>query len=303
MKQNARIGRTYRLVQTKTPTKRHNILAAMAAMLLFISPTGLEKEVAVNTDELVMDAIKLNAGSVMVYGWYEDTAYFVSHGKTVAAWYDGGVKFTEDWNCDLPELVSEPYDDWGAIVAKSALSVPVYRKTVIKKSPDISTIEVVKPKTAEEVIVDRTKQYRYVRRFAQTARLEMEKFGVPASIKLAQGILESAAGESLLAVTANNHFGIKCRTSKVANGCSDKYYDKMEKSNARYTSYDYPDDSFRDHSYLLTNERYGHLVKKCDGDYKCWAKGLKAAGYATDKRYAGKLINLIETLELYKYDK
>ena len=139
----------------------------------------------------------------------------------------------------------------------------------------------------------------YVRRFAPVALQEMKQFGIPASITLAQGLLESNAGESRLAMESNNHFGIKCRSK--CRGCTcrnyadDDIYDMFRVFDSAWESY-------REHSELLNNARYNHL-KKYGNDYKSWAYGLKKAGYATDKRYAEKLIQIIEFLDLDRYDK
>ena len=127
---------------------------------------------------------------------------------------------------------------------------------------------------------------------------EMVQFGIPASITLAQGILESGAGKGRLAVQANNHFGIKCHDW---NG--KKIYHDDDEEQECFRKYDNPEYSYRDHSLFLTNRgRYSFLFDFKRDDYKQWAKGLKKAGYATDPKYPQKLIDLIERYELYKYD-
>ena len=127
---------------------------------------------------------------------------------------------------------------------------------------------------------------------------EMMQFGIPASITLAQGILESGAGKGRLAVEANNHFGIKCHDW---NG--KKIYHDDDEEQECFRKYDNPEYSFRDHSLFLSRRgRYSFLFDLKQDDYKEWAKGLKKAGYATDPKYAYKLIDLIERYELYKYD-
>ena len=143
------------------------------------------------------------------------------------------------------------------------------------------------------------KQKAYVRRFAGVARSEMDRYGIPASITLAQGLIESNAGDSRLSRQNNNHFGMKCfskRCSKdhCSNFTDDSHKDFFRKYNTSW-------ESFRAHSLLLMGKRYRHL-KKFGKDYKKWAWGLKKAGYATDKRYAQKLIHIIEELKLYEYD-
>ena len=137
-----------------------------------------------------------------------------------------------------------------------------------------------------------------VDRFSKVAKAEQEKYGVPASITLAQGLLESNRGQSKLSLKANNHFGVKENKNGMAYyGCNAKGEDC-----ARYKIYNTAWESFRDHSKRLTQKkRYKHL-KDFGVDYKKWAEGLQKAGYATDKAYSKKLIRLIEELSLYYYD-
>lgn len=139
----------------------------------------------------------------------------------------------------------------------------------------------------------------YIEKYSPLAITEMEKYGIPASITLAQGILESNNGNSFLARNANNHFGIKChewtgpsvrRDDDAKNECFRKYSDPLE--------------SFEDHSSFLTSRpRYSSLFELKITDYKGWAKGLKAAGYATDPKYAKHLITIIEANELFLFDR
>lgn len=148
----------------------------------------------------------------------------------------------------------------------------------------------------------RRKQLAYVDRYAETARTEMKKFGIPASITLAQGLLESNVGESRLATNNNNHFGIKCFSRSCKKGHCSNFTDDSHKDFFRKYSSSW--ESFRSHSNLLKlNQRYARLFKLRRSDYKGWAHGLKKAGYATDKRYAEKLIHMIEDLDLHKYDR
>lgn len=128
---------------------------------------------------------------------------------------------------------------------------------------------------------------------------QMQKYGIPASITLAQGVLESGAGKSELARKGNNHFGIKC------NGWTGRktYHDDDELQEC-FRAYDNAYQSYVDHSLFLKNSpRYARLFELKRSDYKGWAKGLKACGYATSPTYAQRLINIIELYELYKYDK
>ena len=144
------------------------------------------------------------------------------------------------------------------------------------------------------------KQLAYVERFAKTAQTEMEKFHIPASITLAQGLLESNVGESRLATQNNNHFGIKCFSKKCKKGHCANYTDDSHKDFFR--KYKSTWESFRAHSKLLQAKRYRPLYKLNKKDYKGWAHGLKKAGYAKDKKYGSKIIQLIEDLGLDAYD-
>lgn len=163
-------------------------------------------------------------------------------------------------------------------------------------SPDYA-----KQKKIDPEIVREKKQHvlNYVHHFSSVAMEEMAQYGIPASITLAQGLLESNAGDSRLSMESNNHFGIKCRSKcrdcTCRNYTDDDIYDM-------FRVFDSSLESFREHSKLLTSKRYSHLLKLKKTDYKKWAHGLKKAGYATDKHYADKLIKIIETLNLQKYD-
>ena len=140
----------------------------------------------------------------------------------------------------------------------------------------------------------------YIKRYAPIAVSEMHKYNVPASITLAQGILESGNGRSQLASKSNNHFGIKCHTGWKG---AKVYHDDDEKGEC-FRKYKYVESSYEDHSQFLSGRRrYASLFKLKKTDYKGWSKGLKKAGYATDKNYPKKLIKIIETYELYKFDK
>lgn len=152
-----------------------------------------------------------------------------------------------------------------------------------------------------ELKAKQNQQTAYVKRFAKVAQKEMSAFGIPASITLAQGLLETNAGESPLASQHNNHFGLKCFSRTCEKGHCTNFTDDSHKDFFRkFTS---AWESYRAHSLLLANsERYEALFKLSKSDYKAWANGLKKAGYATDKQYAKKLVRLIEGLQLYEYD-
>ena len=144
------------------------------------------------------------------------------------------------------------------------------------------------------------KQYlNYIEQYKHIAVQQMQKYKIPASITLAQGIFESGAGMSDLARMSNNHFGIKCGGDW--KGRSVRHDDDKHKECFRY--YDSPQESYEDHSlFLLGRSWYAPLFKLDIHDYKGWARGLKKAGYATNPQYANRLIDLIEQYELYQYD-
>ena len=139
----------------------------------------------------------------------------------------------------------------------------------------------------------------YIKKFAPAAVKNMRFYRIPASITFAQGVLESGYGEGTLAKKANNHFGIKCH--KGWKGKSIRHDDDAK--NECFRSYKNPLRSYRDHSlFLVDRDRYSSLFKLKRKDYKGWARGLKAAGYATDPKYAEKLISLIERFNLTRFD-
>ncbi len=138
----------------------------------------------------------------------------------------------------------------------------------------------------------------YVKTYSDLAMKEMARVGIPASITLAQGCLESGNGNSTLATRGNNHFGIKCHewTGK-------KIYHDDDSRHECFRSYDTPYESYMDHSqFLTTRDRYASLFELKPHDYRGWAKGLQSAGYATANNYASLLIKIIEDNELYRFD-
>ena len=139
----------------------------------------------------------------------------------------------------------------------------------------------------------------YIEKYSNLAIQHMDKYGIPASITLAQGILESGAGMSDLARRSNNHFGIKCHRGWSGS----KVYAADDTPNDCFRSYSRVEDSYQDHSeFLVGSVRYSSLFELSITDYKGWARGLQKSGYATDKAYANKLIKLIEDYELYRFD-
>ncbi len=139
----------------------------------------------------------------------------------------------------------------------------------------------------------------FIKKYKNIAITEMERTGIPASIKLAQGILESGCGSSPLAVNANNHFGIKCHEWEGPT-----YQMDDDAPSEHFRKYEHAEQSWIDHStFLTTRPRYADLFNIPTTDYKAWARGLKAAGYATNPQYAEMLIKIIEEEELYQYDR
>lgn len=177
-------------------------------------------------------------------------------------------------------------------------------KAVVSQTPNNSTHTKKNGAEIDLVATSNVRTYEeeiklYIANFNEIAKENMKSHGVPASVTLAQGILESGAGKGKLALSANNHFGIKCH--KEWTGDSVKHDD--DAAQECFRKYEHPQESYKDHSLFLTSRpRYASLFKLDKGDYQAWAKGLKAAGYATDVKYPDKLIGLIERFELYKFD-
>lgn len=138
----------------------------------------------------------------------------------------------------------------------------------------------------------------YIDEFKAVAIEEMNAYGIPASITLAQGILESGSGNSDLAKYANNHFGIKCTSDWKGKN----YFRDDDQKNDCFRVYKDARESFKDHSEFLKRKRYSALFQLDKNDYKSWALGLKAAGYATNPKYPDLLINTIEKYQLFQYD-
>lgn len=157
----------------------------------------------------------------------------------------------------------------------------------------------VNPQKADPSVVKskQEKCWDYVTRFVNIAKAERKKFGIPVSITLAQGLLESDAGNSRLTIKANNHFGIKTFNKRVAHVVM-----KDDTPKDKFKVYGTAWESFRDHSLLLMRDHYKPLQFLSKTDYVGWAKGLEKAGYATDKQYAENLIRIIENLQLYRFD-
>lgn len=146
----------------------------------------------------------------------------------------------------------------------------------------------------------------YINEYSPIAESEMLRVGIPASIKLAQGLLESNWGRSILATKGNNHFGIKCGKTwagKEIYRKDDDYTANGTLMQSCFRAYDSAFESYMAHSEFLQRKRYADLFELSTLDYKSWAAGLKNAGYATDPKYPNKLIQIIEKYELYRFDR
>lgn len=139
----------------------------------------------------------------------------------------------------------------------------------------------------------------YVRTYSVEARRQMDKHAIPASITLAQGLIETGGGTSSLAREHNNHFGIKCHTTWTGK----RTYKRDDNPNDCFRSYPTAEASYQDHSLFLKGRRYQRLFALRYDDYRGWAKGLQFCGYATNKGYANMLIKVIEDYELYSFDR
>ncbi|WP_040248297.1 glucosaminidase domain-containing protein [Psychroserpens mesophilus] len=180
------------------------------------------------------------------------------------------------------------------IVTKKKNNTPKTERVIIKTEPEKPVSSETSPKATSYANATEA----YIANFSAIAKEEMRKYKIPASITLAQGILESGSGKGRLAVEANNHFGIKCH-----GWTGQKIYHDDDASQECFRKYQHAESSFEDHSTFLTGRsRYSKLFQLREDDYKGWAKGLRAAGYATDKKYPDKLISLIERYQLYKFD-
>jgi len=169
----------------------------------------------------------------------------------------------------------------------------------IKKLPSVKQKEHVKKLVKKNSNLNKY-TLTYIKKYAPLAVLKMHEFKIPASITLAQGILESGNGRSVLASKSNNHFGIKCHRGWTGK----RVYHDDDKKDDCFRKYKYVENSYNDHSKFLTGrKRYAFLFKIRKSNYKAWAKGLKKAGYATDRKYPSKLIRIIESYQLYEFDK
>lgn len=219
-----------------------------------------------------------NKYTLMKFGFLAIATYFLFGGKVGTASYLAGSQKV-DWNEETT----------------LAVGVEKKRPTIKKatKQPKTDT----EPVSREMLSSDQSTNY--IKKFSGIARQEMNKFGIPASISLAQGLVESRAGTSKLAVGNNNHFGMKCFSRNCRKGHCSNYTDDTHKD--FFLKFSNAEQSWHAHSQLLAGARYAKL-KKYGRDYRRWAQGLKNAGYATDKTYDKKLIGIIERYDLHQYD-
>ncbi|WP_031426109.1 glucosaminidase domain-containing protein [Flavimarina sp. Hel_I_48] len=175
------------------------------------------------------------------------------------------------------------------------------RKTVVidRKNTETNIPAATSPSTEKKVTsASYSSVEGYLAAFSRIAQEEMRTYKIPASITLAQAVLESGAGKGALTLKANNHFGIKCH-----DWTGDVVYHDDDARGECFRKYNDPKFSFRDHSLFLTGrQRYASLFNLKPDDYEGWAQGLRKAGYATDRKYPEKLISIIERYRLYIYD-
>ena len=165
-----------------------------------------------------------------------------------------------------------------------------------------SMVAAAMPAQAQNKLQQRTRITReeYIDRYKRIAVAHMERYGIPASITMAQGILESDCGNSFLSLSSNNHFGIKCKK----NWTGERVYHDDDAKGECFRKYPTVEESYADHAeFLDSQQRYDSLFAYSPTDYKSWARGLKAAGYATAPDYAERLIRIIEESRLYLLDK
>lgn len=182
--------------------------------------------------------------------------------------------------------------------AKNASEAPAFSNLIFILRPNIANEYAVDPALVQ---ANRATCLHYLQRFMPVAIAEMKKFGIPASITLAQGLLESDAGVHPLSQKNHNHFGIKCFAQNCAKGhCSHFSNDGSHKD--FYRKHANAWESYRAHSDLMQSKKYRHLLTLGTLDYEGWAEGLEKAGYATNPQYAEKLLRIIAAFELYKLD-
>ncbi|WP_157472306.1 glycoside hydrolase family 73 protein [Neolewinella persica] len=245
--------------------------------------------------------------SIDVYDPIEPTAgTALSEASIAGGWLDGVGRSATALLASFSDPVPEPVIGERTVaidaahegfneVAPTSDPAPHISNLTLVLSPDYGERKKLPPNIIK---AKKDRVQNYLKRYSEIAQKEMVDFGIPASITLAQGLLESNAGDSKLAVNSNNHFGIKCR--KKCLGCTCRNYGDDTRYDM-FRVFTSAAESFREHSELLNTSRYAKL-KAHGSDYKKWAHGLKACGYATDKNYGNKLVKIIENLGLDSYD-
>ena len=266
----------------------HSVEVFLLGLLLYLCISrGFSVEVALHdpapaTPAAAQPAAVSEAG---IGGWFTVLTRSLTDGLAVTA--SDAIYAVEE-----PEASLETFNS----VARTDDPAPHLSNLTLVLSPDYGVRKGLAP---EIIAAKRERVQRYIRRHAAAAQREMEVNNIPASITLAQALLESNAGDSKLAVNSNNHFGIKCRAKCL--GCTCRNYGDDSRYDM-FRVFESVAESFAEHSRLLNTPRYAKL-KQYGNDYVKWAHGLKSCGYATDPRYGHKLVTIIENLGLHRYDR
>ena len=222
----------------------------------------------------------LKCQTLLKIGFLVGIGYYAMSERSTSASFISGAQSDIEWGNETNL----------AVAAEKPKTAPKKEKS--KPKNDAAPVNV------ESIKGDRSAAF--IQKYSGVARQEMAKYGIPASISLAQGLIESRAGTSKLAVQNNNHFGMKCFSRNCRKGHCSNHTDDTHKD--FFLKFSDPKLSWRAHSILLASGRYAKL-KKYGKDYKRWAYGLKSVGYATDKTYAEKLIRTIERYDLHQFDR
>ncbi len=263
-----------------------------------------------------------NRGTLLKLGFLAGAAYYALFNDAPSSAFIGGPVSSIDWNVvksdDQTLKVSQDVENRPKkrksensetqlglvqdVVAERSESKQT-ASTKIRKTPEVNKKVLKKPvNDAAPVRIETIRgdhSAAFIKKYSAVARQEMARYGIPASISLAQGLIESRAGTSTLAVRNNNHFGMKCFSRNCKKGHCTNHSDDSHKD--FFLNFKDPKLSWRAHSILLSGGRYAKL-KQYGKDYKKWAYGLKNMGYATDRTYAEKLISTIERYGLQQYD-
>lgn len=221
-------------------------------------------------------------------------------GSIAKAYYD----YKKDCVCNAFDKPRSEHDHEAAATVANEPTDEQQQMSLWHTLEDVSILPTDKPKKKKRGRKSAEEKHKeaqaYIQKYHHVAGVEMDEYGIPASIKLAQGILESARGTSSLAEQNKNHFGIKCFSKTCKRGHCSNFEDDDHKDFFRI--YRSAEQSYREHSIFLQKPRYERLFRLDKKDYKAWAHGLKACGYATDPNYAPKLISIIETYNLDNFD-